>query len=129
MRRLETAIIETLADFRIEAVAREGKTGVWVEHSRNGGEKKIASLGVAVKKWVTYHGLALNVTCDLALFKNLNPCGFSSDVMTSVTQEMPASYTATWNLNSEKLYKRVKTRLVENLIENLTESPAVSPLG
>ena len=74
MRTLEEGIITTLGDFRIQADRVDGKTGVWVRE----GSKKIASLGIAVKKWVTYHGLALNVTCDLRAFSALSPCGFDS---------------------------------------------------
>lgn len=89
LRALENAIVATLREFGIAAEARtvkiEGEpslTGVWV------GEKKIASLGIAVKKWITYHGLALNVSHDPLAFTGINPCGFSSSIMTSMEQEL-----------------------------------------
>jgi len=78
LRSLEEMLIQTLADFEIQGSTKPGMTGVWV------GEKKIASIGVAVKKWVTYHGFALNVNTDLSKFAAINPCGFSSEVMTSM---------------------------------------------
>lgn len=115
MRSLEEAIIATLGDFRINASRIEGKTGVWVTD----GSKKIASLGIAVKKWVSYHGIALNVICDLKIFSCLSPCGFDSKVMTSVDQELGDEYRKVWALDKVRLFKNVKTRLVENLITEL----------
>lgn len=75
---LEEAIIQTLDAFNIRASRQEGATGVWVE------SKKIASIGIAVKKWVTYHGLALNISTDLEAFQAIRPCGFESHTMTSM---------------------------------------------
>ena len=60
-------------------------TGVWIV------DRKIASIGIAVKHWVSYHGFALNLSTDLRYFMAVNPCGFSGDVMTSVTVERRAS--------------------------------------
>lgn len=109
LRILELGLIQTLADFRIKACVIPGKTGVWV------GQKKIASLGVAVKEWVTTHGIALNVNCDLTQFSKIRPCGFSSDVMTSVIEEMPLRYKQEWVQAMDRLFKDVKGRLLENL--------------
>lgn len=117
MRVLESAIIDTLADFRIDATSIEGKTGVWVKKSLNtGGERKIASLGIAVKNWKSYHGVALNVCCDLKQFSKINPCGFSADVMTSMIEEMPASYVSTWKIEPRDLFERTTKRLTENML-------------
>lgn len=80
MRSLEEIIIQTLEHFDIQGLRKEGCTGVWV------GNKKIASLGIAVKKWVTYHGFALNVNTDLSYFHMINPCGFDCSVMTSMQE-------------------------------------------
>lgn len=116
MRVLEIAIIETLADFRIEAESIPGKTGVWVLKSlKTGGPRKIASLGIAVKDWVTYHGLALNVSCELGAFSQISPCGFPADVMTSMTDEMSSLYKQEWVQTMGRLDKDVRNRLVENL--------------
>ncbi len=77
-RDLEEVGIRTLADFGIEAGRSEGFAGVWV------GTKKIQSLGVAVRRWVTWHGLALNVSTGLEAFGSFNPCGLDGSVMTSM---------------------------------------------
>jgi lipoyl(octanoyl) transferase len=84
LRRLEQVIIDTLADFNLVGERRPGATGVWIA----GREKKIASIGVAVSSWVTYHGTALNVNNDLSGFAKIRPCGFPSEVMTSMAVEL-----------------------------------------
>ncbi len=84
LRHLEEAIILTLKDFGIEGLRNPGWTGVWVADPQSGALLKLASIGVAVKQWVTYHGLALNVSTDLAAFSQINPCGLQSEVMTSM---------------------------------------------
>lgn len=87
MRALEVATCEALQAIGIkDAEARTTKiddlslTGVWV------GEKKIASIGIAVRKWVTYHGVAINVERDPLAFTGINPCGFQTSVMTCVEE-------------------------------------------
>ena len=74
-------LIGALADLGIGAGRREGLTGVWV------GARKIASLGVAVRRWVTWHGFALNVGPDLSGFVPITPCGIEGVQMTSVARE------------------------------------------
>jgi lipoyl(octanoyl) transferase len=81
LRALEGWLIAVLADYGLEAERNEGLTGVWA------GGRKLASLGVAVRKWVTYHGFALNVSTDLGHFRRLNPCGLQSDVMASLESQ------------------------------------------
>ena len=83
LRTLEQALIGALAELDISAERRAGYTGVWVR----GGSRKIASIGVHVKHWVTWHGFALNVTTDLAGFERIVPCGIPGVVMTSVERE------------------------------------------
>ncbi len=78
IEKIEDAIITTLGDFGIIAGKREKMIGVWV------GEKKICSIGVAVKRWVSFHGFALNVNNDLKYFDLINPCGFKEIEMTSM---------------------------------------------
>ena len=87
LRMLEEVIIAVLSRRGLEAYFIEGKTGVWlVDHE--GRERKIASLGIAVKGSVSYHGLALNVNTDLNYFKLISPCGFLPEVMTSVSKQL-----------------------------------------
>jgi lipoate-protein ligase B len=83
LRNLEQGMILTLARYGIEAGRAPGKTGVWLA-----GARKIASIGIACRKWVTFHGLALNVTTDLSYFARINPCGFDATVMTSMACEL-----------------------------------------
>ncbi len=79
LRDLEQLMISTLADFGLEAGVKDGLTGVWVDN------QKVGAIGVAVSKWVTYHGLALNVNTDLDYFKLINPCGITQFPVGSVS--------------------------------------------
>jgi len=78
VRHLEEAMVLTLEEYGITSEGDPDSTGVWV----NG--KKIASIGIAIKRWVTYHGLALNLYNDPMAFSGINPCGMSQDTMTSL---------------------------------------------
>lgn len=78
LRLLEETIIRMLADWGLKGRRNPPHTGVWV------GDRKIASIGVAVRRWVAYHGVALNVNVDPGLFQRIVPCGLSSAVMASV---------------------------------------------
>jgi len=78
MRTLEEAIIQTLAVFGIEAGRKQGLTGVWVD------DEKIAALGVRLSRWVTMHGLALNVNPDLSYYDGIIPCGILEYGVTSM---------------------------------------------
>ena len=81
LRNLEGALIDLLAGFGVAAQRVEGKTGVWVQH------RKIASIGVGVRKWISMHGLALNVASDLHGFDHIVPCGLAGVTMTSLSRE------------------------------------------
>ncbi|MEI6561812.1 MAG: lipoyl(octanoyl) transferase LipB [Verrucomicrobiota bacterium] len=81
LRELEEALIELLAEYGVAAVRREGLTGVWV------GERKIASIGVGVRKWISMHGFALNVCGDLTPFNQITPCGIAGVEMTNLERE------------------------------------------
>lgn len=83
LRNLEDAVIATCARTGLAADREPGKTGVWMTDPR-GARKKLCSMGIACRKWVTFHGLALNVTTDLSYFARINPCGFEASVMTSL---------------------------------------------
>jgi lipoate-protein ligase B len=90
LRNLEEALIRTVARFGIAGERKEAWTGVWTA----GGTSKLASIGVAVKKWVTLHGFALNVSTDLARFGSINPCGLNATAMGSMesTLSRPVSF-------------------------------------
>jgi lipoyl(octanoyl) transferase len=91
LRTLEKSIVLTLKNFGIEAIGKSlqkkspeeipmEETGVWV------GAHKIASLGIGVRKWITFHGAAINLDADPTAFVGMNPCGFKSEVMTNAEQ-------------------------------------------
>ncbi|HTW77400.1 MAG TPA: lipoyl(octanoyl) transferase LipB [Thermoplasmata archaeon] len=79
---LEALLVATTAAFGVPSGHVEGQRGVWVD-----GVRKIASIGIAVDHWVSFHGFALNVDPDLADFARIRPCGFDASVMTSLARE------------------------------------------
>jgi lipoyl(octanoyl) transferase len=98
VRQLERWIILTLAEFGIEGFVREGRVGVWVaqesgignqesEKSTHHGEAKIAAIGVRVQKWVTSHGISLNVNPDLSHYAGIVPCGIREHGVTSLAAQ------------------------------------------
>ena len=86
LRWLEELLVETLAEADIAATTRAGLTGVWVA------DRKIASIGVGVRHWITMHGFALNVGGDLAPFAQIVPCGLANVTMTSIEKETGRTY-------------------------------------
>ena len=106
--KLEQWAIETLKVFEVNGERREGRIGVWVDMKPFGGargsESKIAAVGVRVKKWVTYHGVALNVNPDLSHYAGIVPCGITDHGVTSLaklgikvtTQEVDKALKANW---------------------------------
>ncbi len=86
LRWLEQLLIEVLAEYGITAMQRESLTGVWVE------DRKIASIGVGVRHWITMHGFALNVSGDLSPFNHIVPCGIDNVAMTSMEKETGAAF-------------------------------------
>ncbi|HSP46197.1 MAG TPA: lipoyl(octanoyl) transferase LipB, partial [Chthoniobacterales bacterium] len=86
LRWLEDLLVETLGTVRIAAATRPGLTGVWVEN------RKVASIGVGVRHWMTMHGFALNVGGDLSPFDQIVPCGISNVAMTSIEKETGQPY-------------------------------------
>ena len=114
LRDFERSIVQTLADYGLQAVgktaqklagaeAETDETGVWIGH------QKIASLGIAVKKWVCYHGAAINLDYDPEAFQGLNPCGFKSSTMISAEQLL--------NIKIDRL--NFQKKLIEHLFKNL----------
>lgn len=86
LRNMEQAVIATCEGVGVVADREPGKTGVWMT-DEGGARKKLCSMGIACRKWVTFHGLALNVTTDLSYFRRINPCGFEANVMTSLAAQ------------------------------------------
>jgi len=77
---LEEVCIAVLRQFGVEATLQDGKPGVWVN------SRKIASIGLAIRHWVTFHGLALNANTDMSYFRKIRPCGMEGEIMVSLRQ-------------------------------------------
>ena len=91
LRRLESGLMTGLGALGIEAGPNPGLTGVWT------GGRKIASIGIHVKQWVTFHGFALNVNTDLSYFDLIVPCGIRDVTMTSVSRELGRNDSSLWD--------------------------------
>lgn len=115
LRRLEGAVIGALAEFGIAAERVAGLTGVWT------GGRKIASIGIHVKQWVTYHGFALNVTTDLSGFDVIVPCGIDGVVMTSVAAETGRDKERLWDESRGKVVQAFSHELGFAETEWMTE--------
>jgi len=101
LRNLEMSAIRTLGDFALEAARRPPFTGIWI------GDRKITAIGVAVRRCITYHGLALNVNTDLSYFDRIVPCGLAWAEVTSMARE----------LGKEQSAERVKERFLHHFAE------------
>ena len=86
LRQLEEAVILTLSEFGITAGRYEGYTGVWIDSDKPTA-RKICAMGVKCGRWVTMHGLALNVSNDLSFFNHIIPCGINDKAVTSIERE------------------------------------------
>jgi lipoyl(octanoyl) transferase len=82
VHHLEEWAIRTLAHFNVSGERRKGRVGIWVRHGA--GEAKIAAIGVRVRRWVTYHGMALNIDPDLEHYRGIIPCGITEHGVTSL---------------------------------------------
>ncbi|HWH76165.1 MAG TPA: lipoyl(octanoyl) transferase LipB [Candidatus Binatus sp.] len=115
LRNLETSAIMTLQDFSLTATRRPPHTGIWIAN------RKIAAIGVAVRRSITHHGLALNVNTDLSYFNRIVPCGLTWAEVTSLQKE----------LGSEQSLAKVRQRFIDNFAEifgyqNVVEWPEQS---
>jgi len=88
LRSLEEVIILTLADYGIKGERSKGETGVWLDVSTKGKERKICAMGIRCSRWVTMHGFALNVNTDLDYFNFIIPCGIQNKKVTSLKNEL-----------------------------------------
>jgi lipoyl(octanoyl) transferase len=117
LRKLENILIDLLADFGLQGARIDGKTGVWIQ------DRKIASIGVGVRKWVTMHGFALNVASDLSGFQNITPCGLSGVRMTSISSELGTE------VSLQTVREKLAPHLYRNLEAGLQESRVPGVLG
>lgn len=116
LRWVEQSLIDLLAKYGIAAARRESLTGVWV------GDRKIASIGVGVRHWITMHGFALNVCGDLSPFNHIVPCGINSVAMTSIEKETGTPVSVSCIAASLE-------RLAPNQISDLRVIPKAQPIN
>jgi lipoyl(octanoyl) transferase len=112
LRRLEAGLIAGLDRLGIQAGPNPGLTGVWTRG------RKLASIGIHVKQWVTYHGFALNVNTDLSYFDLIVPCGIRDVIMTSVAQELGRTDSGLW--------EETRHAIIDSLADALDLVPAES---
>lgn len=117
LRQLEAALIGALGRLGVPAGRHTGLTGVWTRG------RKIASIGVHVKRWVTLHGFALNVTTDLSAFDLIVPCGIPGVVMTSVERELG------WEGDPGSLWRATREAVVDALGRVFDRRPVAGALG
>jgi lipoyl(octanoyl) transferase len=102
LRVIEDALLAVVRDYGLEGTRKPPHTGVWI------GSRKVASIGVAVKRWVSYHGFALNLDPDLAAFQGFKPCGLDGAVMTSLAVELGVA-----GIDRDEAASRVTQRVAE----------------
>jgi lipoyl(octanoyl) transferase len=117
LRQIEAALIRALAEFEIPGERSAGQTGVWTSG------RKIASIGVHARQWVTWHGFALNVTTDLSYFDMLVPCGIANVTMTSIEQEMLRRDAGACLAPSPALMDEARQAVIGGLSETFGWSP------
>jgi lipoyl(octanoyl) transferase len=105
LRQLEMGLIAALDSLGVSAGTNPGLTGVWTRG------RKLASIGIHVKQWVTFHGFALNVTTDLDYFDLIVPCGIQNVAMTSVAQELGRTDAALWEETGTAVVEQVARAL------------------
>jgi lipoyl(octanoyl) transferase len=91
LRTLEETVIQTLAEFGISAGRFAGYTGVWIDPDGNN-PRKICAMGVKCSRWITMHGLALNINNDLSFFNHIIPCGIKEKMVTNMISENPSQF-------------------------------------
>lgn len=115
LRKFENVLIQELASLGLRAETKKDAAGVWV------GPAKVASIGIAVRKFVVYHGMAINVVNDLKPFHLFSPCGFNPEVMTNLKSLIPSFVMGDWRAELEK---RLITRMGAGDLTRLTCSAA-----
>ena len=117
LRQLEAALIVALSRFDIRGERSAGQTGVWTAG------RKIASIGVHARQWVTWHGFALNVTTDLSYFDMLVPCGIANVTMTSIEQELLRRNAGACLAPSPELANEAREAVIGGLAETFGWAP------
>ena len=122
IRLLESAIIDTLAEYGIKGSSDPDATGVWIDpkdnptlHFENDQPAKIAAIGVRVRKWITLHGLALNLNPDMAHYQLLVPCGLTGRPVTSIAQLVGEPTSPTLAQLADALYRNISQHLDQHI--------------
>tara|TARA_B100001250_G_scaffold413532_1_gene447981 strand:- start:2785 stop:3405 length:621 start_codon:yes stop_codon:yes gene_type:complete len=102
---IENVIIKTLKDFKIKTFSDRKNIGIWYREKKS--FKKVAAIGIKVRKWIAYHGFAINVSNDLKKYKKIIPCGIKDKDVTNLI-----------NIKNQN-YKSLKNKLIQNLISSL----------
>ena len=102
---IEKTIIDTLIYFKIKSYSDRKNIGIWVKNKKN--IKKIAAIGIKVKKWIAYHGFALNISNNLKKYDKIKPCGLDSEKITNLQKI------------KKQNYKKIKNKLIENFLINI----------
>jgi len=113
LRWLEDVLIKTLAIFEVRGKTRTGLTGVWID------QRKIASIGVGVRHWITMHGFALNVCGDLSPFSHIVPCGIANVTMTSIEKETGQTF------SPEEVSRRAAEIAYHSIVDLSTEGSLI----
>ena len=103
---IEETIIETLKHYQIETFADKDNIGIW--HRENGNIKKVAAIGVRVKKWIAFHGFSLNIENDLGMYKKIIPCGIKNCGITNLKEIKKQNYKDLPNILFDKLTNYLK---------------------
>jgi lipoyl(octanoyl) transferase len=117
MRLMEEAVIQTLKEFKIESGRVEKLTGVWLDGDNPAKARKICAMGVKMSRWVTMHGLALNVNPDLNYFNYIVPCGIQDKAVTSMEKELGGK------ADFAKVSQVLKEKMINVFVLNLTPQP------
>ncbi|WP_276486149.1 lipoyl(octanoyl) transferase LipB [Paraflavitalea pollutisoli] len=107
LRNLEEVFIRTMADYGLKGERSPGETGVWLDTTLPGRERKICAMGIRCSRWITMHGFAFNVNTDLSFFDHIIPCGIQNKQVTSLQKEL--GYT----LDMEEVKAKVKHHFEE----------------
>ena len=102
---LEKTIIETLKEYKIQSYSDKKNIGIWINHDNQ--VKKVAAIGVRVKKWIAYHGFSININNNLNEYKKIIPCGIKDKKVTNLKQI------------KNQQYKNFEKKIIKNFIKNL----------
>ncbi|WP_153797224.1 lipoyl(octanoyl) transferase LipB [Foetidibacter luteolus] len=123
LRSLEEVIILTMAEYGLYGERSKGETGVWLEPSVPGRERKICAMGIRCSRWVTMHGFAFNVNTDLNFFNYIVPCGIQNKQVTSLAKELGH------DVNVAEAKEKLKRNFCRVFNVQMLDEPVYSPAG